>query len=73
MSERARGGVDARPVLAVDHSVPDLRHEAAAKALARAKDAKGDRAGAIQDLEKAATLNPGNERITSELARLNGA
>ncbi|MDA1183044.1 MAG: c-type cytochrome [Acidobacteria bacterium] len=42
-------------------------------AIARAKDAKGDRAGAIQDLEKAAALNPGDERIGAELARLKGA
>lgn len=42
-------------------------------AIARAKEAKGDRAGAIQDLERAAALNPGNERISAELARLKGA
>lgn len=42
-------------------------------AIARAKDAQGDRAGAIRDLERAAALNPGNERISAELARLKGA
>jgi len=43
------------------------------QAIAEAKDVKGDVAGAIQDLERAAELDPSNERIRAELERLKGA
>ena len=43
------------------------------QAIAQAKNAKGDRAGAIQDLERAAELDPGNDRIRAELEQLKGA
>ena len=43
------------------------------QAIGQAKAAKGDRAGAIQDLERAAELDPGNDRIRAELERLKGA
>ena len=43
------------------------------QAIGLAKDAKGDRAGAIQDLERAAELDPGDDRIRAELERLQGA
>lgn len=43
------------------------------RALAQAKNARGDRAGAIRDLERAAQLDPNNAQISTELEQLKGA
>ena len=43
------------------------------RALAQAKNALGDRAGAIRDLERAAQLDPDNAQISAELQQLKGA
>jgi tetratricopeptide (TPR) repeat protein len=42
------------------------------RTMAQARNAKGDTAGAIKDLEKALEIDPNNAQVTAQLQRLKG-
>jgi tetratricopeptide (TPR) repeat protein len=72
MAQRATAA--SRPADAMTYLQANLEyHPKSARtyvAIAQAKNAKGDKAGAIRDLEKAVELDPGNNQAKSELQKI---